>query len=1394
MEAAKLPQRKFKILRLIFLSLVMLLVFICVSFMVLLNSQPIQKQAFDKFISPQLSNYQLEVDFKGFHYLFPNSIVIPPVDVRFNGQPLVKTGQISLQEFFFQDRVVGAREFLIDGIHVLQPIDSSLLHEFSLALSDTSSQDRPFELPIDLRLGHLEIQNIDGDFYGAHAAIGLVLEQISLDDDLGVQNIHTNIHYEGDDFAVQVDSVDWNFKENQISASFGLLSSDFGSLNGDIYYSTDSLSSAGSLVTQSKPMSKLLDLSDYSELIGATAMNFQIQSFDKVVVTEFNSSSSEFDMAGHLVYQIDVGRVSALADVYPNPSFYDIETFEEYRSILDVFSPQSLTVEFTTDFQDELSLNVEGIDKTNKISVFADKYSAPARLEATFNTLDLGPLKAARIKTALVPSISAAINGEGFSIHGVSPMIKLENDTVRGLSFSYNHTGASDSIWLSCLDENLNVEGHVNLAETAMEGQLDLHSAGLFLFDELDTGQFLSGNLSFQSDYHLIGEVRLKDILLQRTADVVFMREFNLSHSLLEDERNFTVNSDVLKADINGRWDFDDLLKISSQIGEHVLVQKGPSWIPATIDFQLDAGNVNWLTDLFHLDGYISSDSHIQGAYHGVKQKWSLDANIPEARFEHINIKDLILNSGQVKSLHRTNTKLASLRVDETLLENLALNLQGEDEEMNVRLVGLLRDSIPTNFDLSAQYGPSVFGIKSGHFNIGNSIFNFIPDGRVHWSDNTLSVDSLGFKGADGQMVFHGSLLEQGKDVLRAHINDIQSPIFNYLIRTEGVQLEGSLSGLVSVQHTLSQPLVYSNLDFKNFGLNGFSYGHLNFGARYTAEKNIIAQGQIRDKGKSSASFGATIYNASNELDARISLDDFAIDGFNPLLGGVLDELEGRLQGGVSIYGPLSDWNISGSAQLRDGHFTIPIVGAELATAEPAEIEINNSEIILDPTSFVVPNDGTKAKAWGSVHHNKFDAFDFDLRFRTDSMTAVDMSREIDAYFFGKAVVAGDLVLEGPLEQLHLDLKLATKEGTNFKIPLDNPTSVETPSFLRFITDQTESTKEEEKVALEYFTTDIAIEATDDAQLELVLDEVLGDVIKARGTGNLRLKLLEDESLELFGLYTVSSGDYLFTLQNIINKPFELLPGGTILWSGDLYEAELDLEAKYSVSTDLEGLVTSGGYNNEDVNVDLIIELSGALMSPEIGFRVELPGSPASYEQELRRHFLTEDAMNYQAFSLLMLGDFYTQDLAIQESISLGDYVSSNTSDMLVSEFGSWLAAGIGSYIDVELDYTSANPTNVLGNTNDNLNLGVSKDFFEGRLVVNSSLDIPLNQNGASTLMLGDTEVLYTLTKDGRIVLRAFNRSNRNDPLLQNTGPYTQGVGIMFQKEFEKISSKSPER
>jgi len=57
-------------------------------------------------------------------------------------------------------------------------------------------------------------------------------------------------------------------------------------------------------------------------------------------------------------------------------------------------------------------------------------------------------------------------------------------------------------------------------------------------------------------------------------------------------------------------------------------------------------------------------------------------------------------------------------------------------------------------------------------------------------------------------------------------------------------------------------------------------------------------------------------------------------------------------------------------------------------------------------------------------------------------------------------------------------------------------------------------------------------------------------------------------------------------------------------------------------------------------------------------------------------------------------------------------------------------------------------------------------------------------QNTSS--VVGDINVEYKMTNDGRFRVRAFNRTN-DISFLEDNAPYTQGVGVFYRKEFEKF-------
>ena len=64
---------------------------------------------------------------------------------------------------------------------------------------------------------------------------------------------------------------------------------------------------------------------------------------------------------------------------------------------------------------------------------------------------------------------------------------------------------------------------------------------------------------------------------------------------------------------------------------------------------------------------------------------------------------------------------------------------------------------------------------------------------------------------------------------------------------------------------------------------------------------------------------------------------------------------------------------------------------------------------------------------------------------------------------------------------------------------------------------------------------------TDEAEVNIIFDETLGDKITAKGSGAINIGVNSSKEVYMFGDYTLSKGDYLFTLQNFVNKKFEIV-------------------------------------------------------------------------------------------------------------------------------------------------------------------------------------------------------------------------------------------------------------
>ncbi|MBR6437326.1 MAG: translocation/assembly module TamB domain-containing protein, partial [Thermoguttaceae bacterium] len=138
-------------------------------------------------------------------------------------------------------------------------------------------------------------------------------------------------------------------------------------------------------------------------------------------------------------------------------------------------------------------------------------------------------------------------------------------------------------------------------------------------------------------------------------------------------------------------------------------------------------------------------------------------------------------------------------------------------------------------------------------------------------------------------------------------------------------------------------------------------------------------------------------------------------------------------------------------------------------------------------------------------------------------------------------------------------------------IPLSGTSSVDN-SFVVFVQKNEESDTIAETIVPEVvkdgsnFTMNLNAMVNSDAAVNIFLPQNMGS-INARGNGNINLGYKGDD-LELRGDYIITSGAFNFVLE-VVKRTFTLRRGGSIRWTGDPTDADIDIVGVYRTKSSL---------------------------------------------------------------------------------------------------------------------------------------------------------------------------------------------------------------------------------
>lgn len=545
--------------------------------------------------------------------------------------------------------------------------------------------------------------------------------------------------------------------------------------------------------------------------------------------------------------------------------------------------------------------------------------------------------------------------------------------------------------------------------------------------------------------------------------------------------------------------------------------------------------------------------------------------------------------------------------------------------------------------------------------------------------------------------------------------------------------------------------------------------------------------------------------NLAMNLDiATIKME--AIDGFSL---GELTEGAGRVSGNFSLNGKLNDLDYKGELNFKDTGF--------LVTKLNTSFLLKNESVSIDNKGFTMSNftvldqKGSPFIVSGIIGTENIVNPTFDLDVTATAFQALDATKQDNELLYGKAIFDTKARITGDLDIpiIDLDVTISPKTDITYVMPTAQANLESSDGIVLFVNRENPEAiltrKEEETGALVGFDITSKLRVHKEAKVTIIIDQETGDNLKVQGEGDFSFSLEPNGRMNLTGIYNLADGKYEMNLYNLVNRTFTLDPNSQVKWSGDPFDAELDLRAIYSVETSAAPLMAAQVSGSEpslqsqfrqQLPFLVYLNIDGQLMSPKINFALDLPeavqgalgGEVYGRIQQVNQQ---EGELNRQVFSLLVLNRFYPQSGADGSGGGFASIARDNLNDALSDQlnvFSDKLLGNSGFQLDFGLDsYTDYQGNSPQERTQ--LDIAAQRNFFDNRLTVRvgSSIDVegerPAQESGA---LIGNVSLEYGITEDGQYKLRGFRRNEFENVIDGQT--IVSGISLIFQQEFNQFS------
>ncbi|MBP1839982.1 translocation/assembly module TamB domain-containing protein [Formosa algae] len=873
----------------------------------------------------------------------------------------------------------------------------------------------------------------------------------------------------------------------------------------------------------------------------------------------------------------------------------------------------------------------------------------------------------------------------------------------------------------------------------------------------------------------------------QNEHDNYVFDDFTLTSVFRDSIRYVSVNSpDIIEGEMNGNFRFRDVgIMFENAIGS-IYRNFDPVNVPENQFLDFNFTIYNKIVEVFYPNVKLGKNTFVKGHVQSNDQLFNLMFRSPEIRLFDYFASDISIDVDNNNPLFNTFIEVDSIKTKFYSLSrfNLVNKTINDTLFMRSEFQGGVRDNDVFNLNFYHTINTennSVFGFKKSDVTFKNSTW-LVNESRdtlnkieISKGFEEINIDKLVMSLDDEEISLSGFLKDSTQKDLKLNFKNVD--LAKVSPELDSLELGGILNGKIDVFQQNGQYLPSADVTIDSLSVNAFKLG--SFSGNITGNENLT-RFYVNSKIKNDIhnSFLAIGYidaiNNETYLDIDLKFDDFNLKPFSPLGKDVISDIRGFVSGNAKVIGNSKKPAIEGDLRLREAGLLIPLLNTNYNFADNSQVILKNQDFVFNDIQITDNVYNTKGVLGGFIRHNNFSEWELGLDLKTDRLLVLNTDDSEDALYYGTGFIGGSATIYGPTEELVISVIGETKTGTIFKIPMSDSESFGDNTFIHFLTPEEKQAKLEGKELaikdIRGLELDFDLEVNNDAEIEIVMDRDSGSTIKGHGIGGLLIEINTNGKFNIYGDFSVFKGVYNFMYGGLVQKEFNVQPGGTLAWDGDPLGARINLKAIYTTQANPSPLLDNP--INQSIPVNVEIELTEKLEQPQISFGFAFPTVNSTVKSELNYRLESKEDRDNQALYLLTTGSFSSGLTGINPYGTLTERLNGIVNGLFSDS---------DNKLNIGLNY-ELGENNPDYETDDRFGVTLQTQISD-RVMINGNVDVPVG-SVSQTVIAGDIEVNFLLNEEGTLTANVFNRENSIQDFGEEIG-YTQGVGISYNVDFD---------